>query len=84
MGKIEKIEKLAGKGKVEKVLKFVGDKDKEVRLAVIAGVAGKIENEDVRKADGRRGSGYPQSGHNGSGKRQGKLCGDQAEICLDP
>ena len=48
MGKIEKIEKLAGKGKVEKVLKFVGDKDKEVRLAVIAGVAGKIENEDVR------------------------------------
>ena len=31
MGKIEKIEKLAGKGKVEKVLKFVGDKDKEVR-----------------------------------------------------
>ena len=37
MGKIEKIEKLAGKGKAEKVLKFVGDKDKEVRLAVIAG-----------------------------------------------
>ena len=42
MGKIEKIEKLAGKGKVEKVLKFVGDKDKEVRLAVIAGVAGMV------------------------------------------
>lgn len=50
MGKIEKIEKLAGKGKAEKVLKFFGDKDKEVRLAAIAGVSGMIENEDVRNA----------------------------------
>lgn len=48
MGKIEKIEKLAGKGKGEKLVKFMGDKDKEVRLAAIAGVAGMIENEDVR------------------------------------
>lgn len=48
MGKIEKIEKLAGKGKSGKVLKFVSDKDKEVRLAAIAGVAGMIEDEDVR------------------------------------
>lgn len=48
MGKIEKIQKLAGKGKGEKILKFVGDKDKEVRLAAIAGVAGMIEDEDVR------------------------------------
>ena len=48
MGKIEKIEKLAGKGKAEKVLKFVGDKDKEVRLAAIKGVSGMIDDEDVR------------------------------------
>ncbi|MCI8541823.1 HEAT repeat domain-containing protein [Acetatifactor aquisgranensis] len=48
MGKLEKIEKLASKGKADKLLGFVGDKDKEVRLAAIASVSGMIENEDVR------------------------------------
>ena len=48
MGKIEKIEKLAGKGKSDKVLKFIQDKNKEVRLAAIAGVSGMIEDENVR------------------------------------
>lgn len=48
MGKIEKIEKLAAKGKPGKLLGFVNDKDKEVRLAAIAAVANMIEDEDVR------------------------------------
>lgn len=43
MGKLEKIEKLASKGKADKLLGFVGDKDKEVRLAAIASVSGMIE-----------------------------------------
>lgn len=43
-----KIEKLVSKGKGEKLVHFANDKDKEVRLAAIAGMGNMIENEDVR------------------------------------
>ncbi len=47
MGKIEKIEKLAQKGKASKLVSFTRDKDKSVRLAAIAGLSKVVENEDA-------------------------------------
>lgn len=50
MGKIEKIEKLTQKGKVGKLISLAGDKDKDVRVAAIAGLGKLAENEDSLNA----------------------------------
>lgn len=46
MGKIDKVNKLVEKGKTEKIVALVHDKDKEVRLAAIEGLRSVPETED--------------------------------------
>lgn len=48
MGKIEKIGKLAEKGKAEKIVAFVRDKDKQVSLAAITALGRMADNEDAK------------------------------------
>ena len=48
MGKIEKIGKLAEKGKAEKIVAFVRDKDKQVSLAAITALGKMADNEDAK------------------------------------
>ena len=49
MGKLEKIEKCVQKGKEDELVKLVHDRDKNVRLAAIAGLgrAGKEDRKSV-------------------------------------
>ncbi|MCD8131856.1 MAG: HEAT repeat domain-containing protein [Lachnospiraceae bacterium] len=46
MAKIDKVNKLVEKGKTDKLLALVYDKDKEVRLAAIKGLRSVPETED--------------------------------------
>ncbi|MCC8047271.1 MAG: HEAT repeat domain-containing protein [Clostridiales bacterium] len=50
MGKIEKINKLAEKGKTNQLAAFVKDKDKNVRLAAIEGLRKVPETEESLNA----------------------------------
>ncbi len=84
MGKIEKIGKLAEKGKAEKIVAFVRDKDKQVSLAAITALGKMADNEDAKNtlvsmvenedADIRR------AAVTSLGGGVGKLCGDKAAV----